>query len=256
MLQIPPDLMLRLAVAALILAVTWVVSKLLSGFISKTFGGINPNEIRQAKRIVVWSTWLTGTLLALNQLYLEVAWLLVAVAIGTIIVVFASRDFLSNVASRETIDVYNQFKIGDWIQVDKVFGRVVDITWNDTVLSTLNNETVYIPNSTVTRSVVTNRTTQGGIRISVPITIDNSLSLQEIEQTLLGIGTELQEELVAESKPEVRLVNFDNRKTKLELLLRINNPAKSRLISSEVLKRIKRKLQEKPKETLRCSNRP
>jgi len=244
MFQIPPELILRLALVALILAVTWVVSKLLSGLISKTFGKINPNEIRQAKRIVFWSTWLTGTLLALSQLYLEVTWLLVAVAIGAVIVVFASRDFLSNVGARETIDVYNQFKIGDWIQVGKVFGRVVDITWNDTILSTVNNETVYIPNSTMTRSVMINRTTQGGIRISVPITVTNSLNFQEIEDTLLGIGADLQDELMPESKPEVRIISIDEHATKLELLLRINNPAKSRIISSEVLKRIKKKLQE------------
>ena len=245
MFQIPPDLILRLALVALILAATWVFSRLLAGFVSKTLGKTNPNEVRQAKRIVVWSTWLTGILLALSQLYLEVTWLLIAVAIGAIIVAIASRDFLSNVAARETIDVYNQFKIGDWIKVGKVFGRVVDITWNDTILSTVNNETVYIPNSTMTRSVMINRTTQGGIRISVPITVSNSLSLQEIEDTLLGIGAELQEELVPESKPDVRIVNIDKNATKLELLLRINNPAKSRIISSEVLKRTKKKLQEK-----------
>jgi small-conductance mechanosensitive channel len=78
----------------------------------------------------------------------------------------------------------------------------------------------------------------------VPITVSNSLNLQEIEDTLLGIGADLQDELVPESQPEVRILNIDQNTTKLELLLRINNPAKSRIISSEVLKRIKKKLQE------------
>jgi small conductance mechanosensitive channel len=244
--QIPLDLIQRIAIVALILAATWVISKLLAGFVTKTFQRINPTVARQARRVVIWLTWLTGVILALDQVGMELTVLLAAVGIGALIIVIASRDFLSNIAARETIYLYNQFKIGDWIQVGKVFGRVVDITWNDTVLSTLNNETVYIPNSTITRSVITNRTTQGGIRISVPIIIDNSLSLQEVEHTLLGIGTELQEELVPESKPEVRLRKIDLKTTKLELLIRINNPAKSNLISSEVLKRIKKKLQEKP----------
>ena len=238
------DLLLRILVVILILFATWVVSRLLGGFVSKTFRKANPYVNRQAKRIVVWSTWLIGSLLALDQLGLELTLMLIAVAVGAIIVIIASRDFISNLVARETIYLYNQFKIGDWIQVGKVFGRVVDITWNDTVLSTPNNETVYIPNSTITRSILTNRTTQGGIRISVPLTIDNSLRIKEIEQTLLEIGAELQEELVPESKPEVRLTKIDAKTTRLELLLRINNPAKGRPISSEVLKKIKQKLED------------
>ena len=238
------DLLWRLALVALILAATWVASKLLGGAVSKVFRRFNTNVTSQAKSIVFWSTWLVGALLALDQLGLEMTLLLITVAIGAIIVVIASRDVLSNMVARETIYLYNQFKIGDWIQVGKVFGRVVDITWNDTVLSTPNNETVYIPNSTITKSIITNRTTQSGIRISVPLTVDNSLSLREIEQTLLVIGTELQEELVPESKPEVRVAKIDAKTTKLELLIRINNPAKGRLISSEVLKKIKQKLED------------
>jgi len=52
---------------------------------------------------------------------------------------------------------------------------------------------------------------------------------------------------VPESKPEVRLTKIDANATKLELLLRVNNPAKANLISSDVLKKIKQKL-ESPQE--------
>jgi len=242
-LQISVD-SLQLAIVALILVATLVASKLLGGFVSKTFRRINPNLTFQAKRIVIWATWLVGVLLAFDQLGLELNLVLIALAVGVVIIIIASRDFLYNLVARETINLYNQFKIGDWIQVGKVFGRVVDITWNDTVLSTPNNETVYIPNSTITKSIITNRTTQGGIRISVPMTIENSLSLKAIEQTLLAIGEELQEELVPESKPEVRVTKIDAKTSKLELLLKINNPAKGKLISSEVLKRLKLKLED------------
>jgi len=243
MFQVPQDLFLRLALVALILAVTWVVSKLLPGFVSKTLGRINPNVARQAKRVVIWLTWLIGVMLALNQLGLELTWLLVLAIIGFIIAALASRDFLSNLAARETIYLYNQFKIGDWIKVGEIFGRVVDITWNETVLSTPNNEIVYIPNSTIGRSVIVNRTNQGGIRISVPITVSGSVDVQKVEDALLRIGGELQEELVSDSKPEVRLISVGPKTTKLELLLRINNPAKSKLVASDVLKRIKKEFQ-------------
>ena len=246
LIQFPPDLPIRLAIIVLIIAVTGVVAKLLSGFVSKTFGRSNPHVARQARRVVSLVSWFTGAVLALSQVPgLELTWLLVMIAIFAVIVVVALRDALANLAARETIYMYNQFKVGDWIQVEKVFGRVTDITWNDTVLSTLNNETVYIPNSAITKSVIINRTTQEGIRISVPLAISSVLNLEEVERALLEIGEELKEELVHESKPEVRLINVGPKATKLELLLRINNPAKSRLVSSEVLKKFAQKTQQK-----------
>lgn len=241
MFQIPADIIPRLTIVVLILLATFVASKLLGGFAAKSLRKSRPGVARQGKRVTVWVTWLTGIVLALNQLYLELTWLLLLVGIFVIIVIIAFRDTLSNLAARETIYVYNQFKIGDWIQVGKIFGRVTDITWNDTILSTINNEIIYMPNSTVVGSVIINRTTQEGIRISIPLTINNSLNFDKVEQTLLDVGTELQEELVPESKPEVRLTNIGPKTTRLELLLRINNPAKSKLISSEVLKRFQRK---------------
>jgi small conductance mechanosensitive channel len=244
-IQLSPDLILRLALVALILVATYAVSRLLGGFVSRAFGKVNLNMARQARRVTAWITWLAGTILALDQLGLELTWLLVVVAVGIVVAIIIARDFFSNIAARETISMYNQFKIGDWVQVGKIFGRVVDITWNDTILSTPNNETVYIPNLTITRSVVINRTKQEGIRISIPITVNNSVDTEEIEEALLKIGTELQEELVPESKPEVRLTSVKPETTKLELLLRINNPAKTRLVTSEVLKRIKKKTKNK-----------
>jgi hypothetical protein len=61
---------------------------------------------------------------------------------------------------------------------------------------------------------------------------------------LLEIGTELEEELASDSKPEVRVTNVDNHAVKVALLLRINNPAKGKLIASEVRKRAIMRLDE------------
>jgi small-conductance mechanosensitive channel len=107
---------------------------------------------------------------------------------------------------------------------------------------TPDNETVYIPNSRITQSIVINRTTPGGIRISVPITIDKEMDLSDVEKNLIEIGNELGEELAPDTKPEVRVTNVNERSVRLALLLGINNPAKGRLISSEVRKRAKERL--------------
>lgn len=243
-IQIHYELLLKLATVGVILVATLIVSRILGSFVSKAVGKISPNVTLQARRVVTWLVWLIGILIGLDQLGLELTMLLVILALGGIILVIALRDILSNAASREIITTYNLFKIGDWIQVGKCFGRVVDINWMVTILMTLDNEMVHIPNSKITKSIVINRTAPGETRISVPLTVDDTLDLSEIERILLEIGTELSEELAPDSKPEVRVTNVSNRSIKLALLLKINNPAKRKLIASEVRKRAKKRLGE------------
>ncbi len=243
-IQIPYELLLKLATVGVILIATWIVSRVVGRFISKTVGKLSPNLAQQAKRIVTWLVWLIGVLIGLDQLGLELTILLVILTLGGIILVISLRDILSNLASREVITAYSPFKIGDWIQVGKCFGRVVDITWMNTILMTPDNEMVHIPNSKITKSIVMNRTSPGETRISVSLTVDDTLDLSEVEKILLEIGTELGEELAPGSKPEVRVTNVNNHAIKVALLLKINNPAKGKLVASEVRKRAKMRLDE------------
>jgi small conductance mechanosensitive channel len=241
-IQVSTELLLRLATAGLVLLATWIASRILGGFVSKTLGKISPSVAHQGKQIIAWLTWLTGILIALSQLGAELTVLLVIVSLGGVILAVAIRDVLSNVASNRVITSYRPFRIGDWIEVGKHFGRVVDITWMDTVLMTPDNEMVHIPNSKITQTIVTNKTTPGGTRISVPVTVDKTLDIANVEKIFLEVGAELVEELIPDSKPEVRLISLDGNAMRVALLLRINNPAKGKLLASEVRKRIKTKL--------------
>lgn len=232
----------RLAIFGVVLVVAFVASKIVGVLIWKWWGTNSPKGARQARRFSTWLIMLGGILVGLEQLGLELNILLVIVTIGGIMLAIGLRDVLSSIASHEAIVASDPFKIGDWIQINGIFGRVVDVTLMDTILMTPDNETVFIPNSKITRTIVINRTTPGGTRISVPITVDSKHDLAEVEKILLEIGTELSEELVPETKPEVRATSIDSHSVRLALLLRINNPARGRLIASEVRKRAKKRL--------------
>ena len=245
------DLLLRLAILGIILIITWITSRILGSFVSKALGKLSHSVAQQAKRIVTWLTWLIGILIGLSQLGLELTVLLVAVVLGGIIIAIAFRHVLLNLVSYEVIKSYNPFKIGDWIKVGKYFGRVIDITWMDTILMTPDNEIVYAPNSKITQSVVINKTAPGGTRISVTLVVDRALNISEVEKILLSIGNELKEELICDSVPEVRMTNLNTQSVKLALLLKINNPAKGKLIASEVRKRAKERLDEIQQKTSR-----
>ena len=208
----------------------------------KSVGKISQNAARVAKRTSSLLVWIIGFLTALDQLGLELNMLLMIVALSGLLVILSLRDIIPNVVSRETISLYEMFKVGDWIESGDYFGRVTDVNSVNTTLMTLDNETVRIPNSELTSRPLTNRTTPGGIRVRVPIIVEPDQSLQEAENTLLEIGEELGDELVKDYKPETRITEIDGSLSEVTLLLRISNPARSELIFSEVCRRYIEKL--------------
>jgi small conductance mechanosensitive channel len=251
-MQINPSVSLeiqKVAIFGLILLLTFAIARGIGVLLFKTLRKQSESLARQTRRFATWLIWLLGILIGLDQLGLELTVLFVIVTLAGILIIIALRDILANIASHEAITTYNPFKIGDWIQIGKFFGRVTDITMMTTILMTPDNETVYIPNSEITKSTIINRTAPGGIRISVPVTVDRSLDLSIIEKNLLEVAMQLKEELVPDSEPEVRVTSLRQETVKLALLIRINNPAKGGLIASEVRRLVKEKLDEIQKDT-------
>lgn len=68
-------------------------------------------------------------------------------AMITAVVAFAMQDTLGNILGGLALQLDNSIGIGDWIKVDDVVGRVVDIRWRSTLVETRNWETVVFPNS-------------------------------------------------------------------------------------------------------------
>lgn len=68
-------------------------------------------------------------------------------AVITAVIAFAMQDTLGNLLAGVSIQLDNSIAIGDWLQVDTIQGRVVEINWRATTIETRNWETVVIPNS-------------------------------------------------------------------------------------------------------------
>ncbi|MFZ2627297.1 MAG: mechanosensitive ion channel family protein [Rugosibacter sp.] len=68
-------------------------------------------------------------------------------AVITAVVAFAMQDTLGNILGGLAIHLDHSVEIGDWIVVDGVSGRVMDIRWRYTKIATRNGEKVVMPNS-------------------------------------------------------------------------------------------------------------
>jgi small-conductance mechanosensitive channel len=67
-------------------------------------------------------------------------------AVITGLIAFSMQDTLGNVLGGVVLQLDRSLRVGDWLRVEDVSGRVVEITWRHTAIETRNRETVVIPN--------------------------------------------------------------------------------------------------------------
>jgi small-conductance mechanosensitive channel/CRP-like cAMP-binding protein len=121
----------------------------LSGII--VFRVVVPSLRITAPRIVhdltVTLVFIAWVLLWLRMSGMDLASIVTTSAVLTGIIAFAMQETLGNILGGLALQLDNSVRIGDWVKVDDVSGRVVEVRWRFTAVETRNRETVIIPNS-------------------------------------------------------------------------------------------------------------
>lgn len=94
--------------------------------------------------IIAYVAWF---MVRLRYAGLDLGSILATSAMITAVVAFAMQDTLGNILGGLALQLDNSIEVGDWIKVDDIAGKVVDIRWRSTLVETRNWETVVFPNS-------------------------------------------------------------------------------------------------------------
>ena len=76
----------------------------------------------------------------------DLASLVTTSAIITAVIGFSMQQSLGNVLGGVMLQLDRSVRPGDWVRLDDVNGRIVEITWGHTAIETRNGETVVVPN--------------------------------------------------------------------------------------------------------------
>ena len=89
-----------------------------------------------------YCTWL---MIHLHAAGLNLSGIITTSAVMTAVLAFSMQDTLGNILGGLALQLDNSIKVGDWIKVDDVNGRVTDIRWRYTAIETRNWETIIDP---------------------------------------------------------------------------------------------------------------
>jgi small-conductance mechanosensitive channel/CRP-like cAMP-binding protein len=102
--------------------------------------------------IVVIGAYLLWGMVRLTHAGVELSSLVATSAVITAVLAFAMQDTLGNILGGLALQLDNSLEIGDWVKLDDLSGRVVEIQWRFTAILTRNGEKVVIPNAHLMKS--------------------------------------------------------------------------------------------------------
>jgi len=230
-------LSVQLLTVVLIIILTYLVVRFYRIIITRIAGTVPSGLVASLQQIGSWAIWVLGVIIILNTLNVSILLLLVLLFLGGLTMITAYRHILTDMAASQFVSTYQPFKVGEWIEVQDYYGRVIERNLIQTKILTPDNEIVIIPNSTLLKRSVVNRTRSGALRVQIPVVVSTDIDLAKIEDQLLHIAEEMKVDLLPDTTPQVRVTQVTPQETQLVLLLQIANPAKRDQIISGVQKK-------------------
>ena len=145
----------KLIAVIVIIIISFVVNKILDSIINRTIKLKRKKNIttllmfiKRIKKVVICSLAILVCLTQFEVFNSFSVTILSGLGIGSVVVGLAAQESLKNFFGSIAIVVGNPYEVGDFIEcVDKnVSGTVEDITMRHTIIRTINNRRVIIPN--------------------------------------------------------------------------------------------------------------
>ena len=186
-----------------------------------------------------------AVIIVLENLGVSLTAVWTTLGIGSVAVALALQETLSNFFAGLYILADHPVSAGDYIKLDGgQEGFVVRVGWRSTVLRTLPNNHVIVPNSTLAKAVITNYSLpEPRMAYVMPVSVAYGTDPQRVEKVLLDVAQEAirdrLEGLLAEPAPFVRLIpGFGDSSLDFSLIVQLRQFTDQYLVQSELRKRV------------------
>ncbi|MGA3323766.1 MAG: mechanosensitive ion channel domain-containing protein [Terriglobia bacterium] len=194
---------------------------------------------------------LLGTIIFLENMGVTLTAVWTTLGVGSVAVALALQETLSNFFSGLYLLADRPVNPNDYIKLDSnQEGYVLRIGWRSTILRTLGNNYVVIPNSTLAKAIITNYSVpETQMSYTLPVSVAYGTDPQQVEKVLLEAAHEALQDglqgLLAKPEPSVSFIpGFGQSSLDFSLGLQVRQFTDQYPVQSELRKRIVKKFQE------------
>lgn len=229
--------LLKLITFALVLIFSYLFSKFV---ISRTLEsilkrkGVKKESRASITKIIHYVILLIGLWVAFNILGITITALIAIAGIAGIIIGFGLQPIIANFISGLILMGERTVQVGDWIEIDGKYGRIIDSGVRSSTLETFDNLHVIIPNRNFVENAFINYSYKDNkIRIESPIGVKYGSDVKKVEEILLNIAEE-NENVLKKPEPVVFFSEFGDYALKFELKCWIRSPKYRKSTKSEI----------------------
>ncbi len=237
------------AVAGLVLA--FFLLRLLQAWFQRLLELVNlrgrpmePGLVHTVGAAFSYVTWILFILFALHLFEVPLGtltWIASGLSVG---IGFGLKDIVNNFISGLIIMFGGAVKKGDIIQQGKNLGEVVDLSVRNTIMRTLDNTTVIIPNSSFLRGEIVNLSYQDAtMRLTIPVTVAPGTKIKKVRKILAAVAKE-HPDVLKKPAPEVLLRGIGRAGLDFDLYVWIDNFMKKFQVQSELAMAIDQQFQD------------
>jgi len=203
-----PDLIFKILLFFIIIYVFYKIANIVKKIVKK---GLDESQLQLSELLrrmtlsMVRNTIIVlGILIALAQIGISLGPLLAGLGVAGFVIGFALQDTLSNFAAGMMILIYRPYDVGDLIEACGESGTVSKMSLVSTIILTLDNQTIFLPNNKIWGDVVKNVTAQTMRRIDMIFGISYSDDIPKTEKVLQEI-LDSHDRVLADPEPMVRV---------------------------------------------------
>ena len=210
--------------AAIVLVVGMLAIRIIMKLVDKSMSKTRLEKaavslIRSLLRVVLWV--LLGLMVA-SKLGIDVTGVVALASVASLALSLSLQDALSNVIGGFMLLSNHPFHSGDYVEIAGQGGTVqtIDITY--TKLTTGDNKTISIPNSTVVSSQIVNYSTSGTRRVEINVSASYDAPIPTVKAALLD-AARLDTVLDTPAAPFAAVVSYGD--SAINYILRVWVPA-------------------------------
>ncbi len=173
-------------------------------------------------KVIYFALFIVVILASLNAIGINTTSFLAIFGAASLAIGLALKDSLSNIGAAVLIIIFRPFRVGDFIDAGGASGKVEEINLFSTILATVDNKTVMIPNSSVINSTITNYSNKPSRRVTLSIGVSYNDDLKFVKETLQQIIRE-DERVLMEPEPLVAVSELAQSSVNFTFRVWVNN---------------------------------
>lgn len=215
-----------LLAGCVVVGIAWAASRVLRGSlrsVAQRRAAFSSSTLYTIERLIHYVVLIVGVFVALSVIGIDLSKLALVASALSVGIGFGLQAIFSNFVSGLIILVERSLKVGDYVQLESgVVGVVAEITVRATIITTLENAEVIVPNSEFVNGKVTNWThTNNYCRMRIPFGVAYGTNKERMREVVLDAIKELPQTLLdfPGRAPTVIMKAFGDSSLDFELLV-------------------------------------